>query len=235
MFSIQQGWWLKSLWLLAKVVQSDQTWESWQFRVTSLWLLEGNATKIMPNEMLNHGGGSAKRLSTSMPITPMIWWLAIQWLVSLLRLMWWLCTLSPSVESSMYGSKLVAAWIAVDLMIELCFWQQALGVTIDGPTLMLSNNKSMVLNTSNPSSMLKKKHYVINSHQVWEAFTSKAVLFNHIPSTENESDVLMKLVSKDIFYYLIMDFTLQSGLGEQETEGCNQFWPSDTNWYQGSG
>ena len=72
-----------------------------------------------------------------------------------------------TVESSTYGSELVASRIAVDSIIELRFALRALGVPIDGPTMMLlGDNKSVVLNTLIPSSVLKKKHCVINYHQV---------------------------------------------------------------------
>jgi hypothetical protein len=41
-----------------------------------------------------------------------------------------------------------------------------LGVDLEGPTLMLSDNMSVVLNTSVPSSVLKKKHNAIAYHRV---------------------------------------------------------------------
>ena len=107
-----------------------------------------------------------------------------------------------TVESSTYGSELVASRIAVDSIIELRFALRALGVPIDGPTMMLGDNKSVVLNTSIPSSVLKKKHCAINYHRVREAIASKAVVFRHVSSIDNEADLLTKPVSKDIFYRL---------------------------------
>jgi hypothetical protein len=43
---------------------------------------------------------------------------------------------------------------------------RSLGVSLEGPTLMLGNNMSVVLNTSVPSSALKKKHNAISYHCV---------------------------------------------------------------------
>jgi hypothetical protein len=44
---------------------------------------------------------------------------------------------------------------------------RSLGVDLDGPTLMLGDNMSVVLNISVPSSVVKKKHNAISYHQVW--------------------------------------------------------------------
>jgi hypothetical protein len=43
---------------------------------------------------------------------------------------------------------------------------RSLGVELDGPELMLGDNKSVVLNTTVSSSVLKKKHNAIAYHQV---------------------------------------------------------------------
>lgn len=106
------------------------------------------------------------------------------------------------MESSTHGSELIAAQIAVDSIIELCFASRALGVPVDRPTMMLGDNKLVMLNTSIPSSVLKKKHCPINYHCVREAIASNVVVFQHVSSTYNEAEPLTKPVSKDIFYQL---------------------------------
>ena len=75
----------------------------------------------------------------------------------------WISTKQSTVETSTYGSELVAARIAVDLIVEMKYGLQMLGVPIDGPALMLGDN-SVVLNTTFPSSQLKKKHNAICYH-----------------------------------------------------------------------
>jgi len=74
---------------------------------------------------------------------------------------------------SNYGAELVAARIATDMVIEMRYILRMLGVPIDGPALMLGDNNSVVLNTSVPSSMLKKKHHAYAYHQVREAIAGK--------------------------------------------------------------
>jgi hypothetical protein len=48
----------------------------------------------------------------------------------------------------------------------------SLGMALDGPALMLGDNMSLVLNTTVPSSVLKKKHNAIAYHRVREAIAA---------------------------------------------------------------
>jgi hypothetical protein len=67
---------------------------------------------------------------------------------------------------------------------------RSLGVDLDGPTFMLDDNMTVVLNTSVPSSVLKKKHIAIAYHQVREAIAAKVMRFAYAKSEENVSDIL---------------------------------------------
>ena len=84
-----------------------------------------------------------------------------------------------TVESSTYGSELVAARIATDLAMEIRYILRMLGVKIDGSALMLGDNKSVVINTTIPSSVLKKKHCAIAYHRTREAVAARAIRFCH--------------------------------------------------------
>jgi hypothetical protein len=68
----------------------------------------------------------------------------------------WVPKRQKTVEASTYGSKLVASRIATEFILEVRFMLRSLGVALDGPTLMLGENMSVVLNTSVPSSVLKR-------------------------------------------------------------------------------
>jgi hypothetical protein len=68
-----------------------------------------------------------------------------------------------------------------------------LGVTLDGPALMLGDNMPVVLNTTVPSSVLKKKHNAISYYRVREAITARIMRFSYIKSEENVSDILKNL------------------------------------------
>jgi hypothetical protein len=62
-----------------------------------------------------------------------------------------------TVQTSTYESELVTSRMATELILEIRFMLWSLDVTLDGPTLMLGDKMSVVLNTSVPSSVLKKK------------------------------------------------------------------------------
>lgn len=78
-----------------------------------------------------------------------------------------------------------------------------LGVPIDGSTLLLGDNKSVVLNTTVPSSALKKKHCAIAYHRVREAVAARIIRFCHIDTQLNIADVLTKPLPNPIFHFLV--------------------------------
>jgi hypothetical protein len=115
----------------------------------------------------------------------------------------WISKRQPTVETSTYGSELVAARVAIDTIIEFRYKLRMLGVPIDGPAMMLGDNMSVVLNTTIPSSMLKKKHNAIAYHRVREAIAAKIVRFAHIPSVDNMADILTKPLPSEGFHRLV--------------------------------
>ena len=73
----------------------------------------------------------------------------------------WISKRQKTVETSTYGSELVATRIAVELILEIRYTLRMLGVPIEGPAMMVGENLSVILNTTVPSSQLKKKHNAI--------------------------------------------------------------------------
>ena len=57
---------------------------------------------------------------------------------------------------------------------------------------LLGDNMSVILNTTIPSSMLKKKHQGCAYHRVREAIAADILTFSYIPSEKNFADVLTK-------------------------------------------
>ena len=108
-----------------------------------------------------------------------------------------------TVEMSTYGSELVAARVATEIAIEYRHTLRQLGVAIDGPTLMLGDNQSVVLNTTIPSSVLKKKHASISYHRIREAIAGNIIKFHHVPSGINKSDLLSKPLDSISFHGLL--------------------------------
>ena len=115
----------------------------------------------------------------------------------------WFSKRQKTVETSTYGSELVAARIATEMIMEMRYVLRMLGVPVDGPTLMLGDNMSVVLNTTVPSSVLKKKHNAIAYHRVREAIAAGIMRFAHIPSETNYADILTKPLPSEKFHNLV--------------------------------
>ena len=62
---------------------------------------------------------------------------------------------------------------------------------------------SVVLSTSVPSSVLKKKHNVIAYHPVQEAVAVKVMRFAYVRSKENVSDLLTNPLSNNKFHHFM--------------------------------
>jgi hypothetical protein len=94
----------------------------------------------------------------------------------------WVSKRQKTVETSTNGSELVEARRATELIIEIRIMLRSLGVELEGATLMLCDNMSVVLNTSVPSSVLKKKHNAIAYHREREVIAAKVMRFAYIKS-----------------------------------------------------
>ena len=110
------------------------------------------------------------------------------------------------MESSTYGSELVAARIAVELTMAMRYRLKMLGAPIKGPALMLGDNMSVVTNCTIPSSTLKKKHNAIAYHCVRGAAMAGVIVLAHIPIKENVADILTKPLGPILHYPLVKDY-----------------------------
>lgn len=115
----------------------------------------------------------------------------------------WYSKRQNTVETSSYGSELVAARIATDIVIELRLKLMYMGVPIMGVTMLFGDNKSVVVSSTLPSSSLKKKHNAIAYHRVREAIAAGIINLIHIPGTENIADILTKALGPSILYGLV--------------------------------
>ena len=111
----------------------------------------------------------------------------------------WVSKRQKMVESSTYGSELVASRIAVELIISLRYFLTMLGSRQEPSSLMLGDNMAVVLNTTIPSSSLKKKHQACNYHKVRESIAAGFIEFAHINSDQNLADILTKPLANPSF------------------------------------
>ena len=111
----------------------------------------------------------------------------------------WYSKCQKTVESSTYGSELVASRIAVEKIMALRYFISMLGCNLEESSLLVGDNMAVVLNTTIPSSALKKKHQACNYHKVRESIGGGFIKFGHIRSENNLADLLTKPLVKAKF------------------------------------
>jgi len=119
---------------------------------------------------------------------------------------YWSSKRQTTVETSTYGSKLIASRVAVNLIVEMRYKLRMLGVPFEGPSYMLGDNMSVVLNTTIPSSPLKKKHLACAYHHVREAIAASIIVYGHIESKENLAEVETKPLGMQQFSTLVKQY-----------------------------
>jgi hypothetical protein len=118
----------------------------------------------------------------------------------------WLSKRQKTVKTSTYGSELVAACIATDLIIEWRYKLRMLGVVVEESSMLVGDNMSVVLNTTLPSSVLKKKHQACNYHRVREAIAGRICNFCHIDTQLNVADICTKPLHGPLFASLAKEY-----------------------------
>jgi hypothetical protein len=109
----------------------------------------------------------------------------------------WVSKRQKTVETSTYGSELVASRVAAELILENRYMLRSLGVALGCPELLLGDNMSVVLNFTVPL----KKHNAIGYHRVREDIAARIMKFAYIKSEESISDVLTNLSVCDILLF----------------------------------
>jgi len=104
----------------------------------------------------------------------------------------WFSKRQSTVETASYGSKFMAARIAVDQIIDLRISLRYLRVPVNESTFMFGDNQSVVKSSTIPTSALNKRHNALSYHRVREAIAAGIIKFFHINGKDNPADVLSK-------------------------------------------
>ena len=108
------------------------------------------------------------------------------------------------MEGSTYGSEFIAMRIATEMIIALRNDLRMLGIPLEGPAhLFWCDNQSVVINSTVPSSMLKKKHNSISYHKVRESIAAGTLRIAKEPTETNLADILTKPLAGPWFKKLI--------------------------------
>ena len=119
---------------------------------------------------------------------------------------YWVLQRQKTVETSTYGSEMVAGCTAVDVIIEFRYKLRMLGVPVESKSILVGDNLSVVINTTLPSSQLKKKHQACNYHRVHEAIAAGFICFGYIDTVQNIADVCTKPLPKPLFHTLVSHY-----------------------------
>jgi hypothetical protein len=106
----------------------------------------------------------------------------------------WYSKRQNTVESSTFGSEFVAMKTAVDMVEGLRYKLRMMGVEIDAATNVFCDNESVVKNSANPESTLKKKHNAIAYHRTREAIAAGMIRIAKEDGETNLADILTKLL-----------------------------------------
>ena len=112
----------------------------------------------------------------------------------------WYSKRQHTVETSTYGSEIVACKIGVEILIEMRYTLRMMGVPLLNETWLFGDNLSVITNCSKPESTLKKKHHSCAYHFIREAVSMGWLFLFHIPSEKNRADILTKALNPSVLY-----------------------------------
>jgi hypothetical protein len=118
------------------------------------------------------------------------------WLVIYLNMapIVWFSKRKPTVESSVFGAEFFAMKNWIETCRVLRYKLRMMGVALSGPTYVYGDNRSVVHNTQQPESVLKKKSNSIFYHAIRESTAMGESLIEHVPSVDNPDDICTKVV-----------------------------------------
>ena len=117
----------------------------------------------------------------------------------------WYSKRQNTVESSSFGSEFIALRIATEMIEGLRYKLRMFGVPIAGTTNVFCDNKSVVTNSSIPTSVLNKKHNSICYHRVREAQAADTIRVNWIEGEYNKADLGTKTTLSTVRRYNLIN------------------------------
>ena len=111
---------------------------------------------------------------------------------------------------------MVAGRIATELAMEYRYKLRMMGFQVKEPTKIFIDNKSVINSSTQPSSVLKKKHQFVAWHKIREAHAAGIIQATHVSGIDNYSDVLTKSLGPSQHY------NITKGVLFGRDEVCNQ-------------
>ena len=105
---------------------------------------------------------------------------------------YWSSKRQNSCETSTFGSEFVAMKQATEYVRGLRYKLRMMGIKVDEPAFVFGDNKSVLYNTTDPGSTLKKKSNAIAYHFVREGVARDEWRTTYINTDENVADLFTK-------------------------------------------
>jgi len=105
---------------------------------------------------------------------------------------YWYSKRQGSVEPSTYQAEFTAMKEATEYIRSLRYKLRAMGIPVEGPAYVFGDNQSVLANTTNPGSMLKKKCAAVAYHLVREAVAREEIITAYVNTHDNVADLLTK-------------------------------------------
>ena len=104
----------------------------------------------------------------------------------------WMAKRQAQVETAICGSEFMVGRQGTERLGDLRYTLRSFGANVDPAAWMFGDNRSVVTSSTIPHSTLAKRWNALSYHRVREAVASGWLRFEHIPGTENPSDILTK-------------------------------------------
>ena len=117
----------------------------------------------------------------------------------------WYSKRQNTVETSTYSSELVAFRVAIDKGLAMRAILRALGMKVTKPMVIFCDSQSVCCNMQLPSSILKKKHQLVNFHRSREAVAMGIAKVAHVRSEFNLADIGTKPKGPQDYYRLLKE------------------------------
>ena len=104
----------------------------------------------------------------------------------------WSSKKQNTVETSTFGSEMVALRNATELIISLRYKLRSFGVPIDGEANIFCDNDAVVKTTSSADATLKKKHCSVSYHRIRESVSAGIIIILYESTSTNLADLLTK-------------------------------------------
>jgi hypothetical protein len=114
----------------------------------------------------------------------------------------WMSKRQGGIETSTYGAEFNAMKTAVEEIMSVRYMLRCLGVKVSKPTNVLGDNRSVIINSTNRDSLLKKKHTAIAYHKTRESAAAGIVRPLKVDSKDNFADMLTKSLCQNTFISL---------------------------------